>query len=292
MGERAPLDLGPILTQYGPLPVSQPQRPVLDEDPQESLPFAVPVRLGRGPLAWSTSTALLPVENPCYDVNGYYRELGVHWKATRKELLQAYTAKDGQRSPRLTYIFKQLLNPAIRKKYDRAPQGEPFLDAYTDEQLKIRAHAEARRRVLKGDDISAAQIMDEWGYTLLTADEVDSVSPIRQDLIHLVDEPWEYSYYAWKTSTYLPDVHRLRQWQELLSTAASRRGVSPRMIIGITAVSDRPFMLENVNGETVVFFSESTPPTPLTASEVIKDYLHFSLHSTHLQHLSAEGELT
>jgi hypothetical protein len=291
MPERAALDLSGILNQYRPLRPPEPERPILDEDPQDPLRFAVPVKLGRGALTWSTSTALLPVENPCYDVNGYYRELGVHWRATRKELAQAYTDLDGQQFPRLTYIFKQLLNPKIREAYDRAPQGEPFLDAYTDEQLKRRAHTEAHCRVSKGEDISAAQIMDEWGYTLLTDDEVDSVSPIGKDLIY-GDDPWEYSYYAWKTSTYLPDVHRLRRWQELLSTAASQRGVSPRMVIGTTAVSDQPFMLEDVNGNQVIFFSEDASPTLLVAHEAIENYLRFSPHLTHLQHLSAEGEIT
>lgn len=288
MTERAALDLSRILTQYAPLRAPEPEQPVLPgDDPKDPLCFGVPTRLGRGPLAWSTSTALVLVENPCWDVNGYYRELGVDWRATRKELREAYAALDGQSSTRLTYIFKQLLNPKTREAYDRMPKGQTFLDSYTDEQLKRRAHRESGRRAAQGQLISPEQVLDEWGYAVLGEDEVDSVSPIRKDQINPGTTPWEYSFYAWKTSSYLPDEDRLRRWQELLSTAATRHGERPEMIIGATALSDQPFMLENVNGSTVVFFSEDTPLESSIADTVIESYLRIS---PHLQPLSAESD--
>lgn len=270
MPERAPLDLGGILTQYMPLRAPVPEQPVLPDDPQDPLCFGVPTRLGRGPLSWSTSTALVVPERVCWDVNGYYQELGVHWRATRRELMKAYQAKDGQRSPRLTYVFKQLLNTETREAYDRMPRGEVFLDAYTDAELKQKAHREASRRAEKGSPISAEEVLDEWGYAILPDDGVDSVSPIRKDHLRPGGTPWEYSFYAWKTSSYLPDEDTLRRWQELLSTAATRYGVHPEMTIGMTALSDQPFMLENVNGTPVVFFSESTTPELSVADTVIE----------------------
>lgn len=288
MTERAALDLGAILAQYAPLRAPEPEAPVLPgDDPKDPLCFGVPTRLGRGPLAWSTSTVLVVPERVCWDVNGYYRELGVHWEATRRELMRAYRAKEGQRSPRLTYVFKQLLNPKIRKAYDRMSKDQVFLDAYTDEKLKRRAHQESGRRAAEGQLISPEQVLDEWGYAVLGDDEVDSVIPIGKDQINPGTEPWEYSYYAWKTSSYLPDEGRLRRWQELLSTAATRYGERPRMIIGATALSDQPFMLENVNGSTVVFFSEDTPLESSIADLVIESYLRIS---PHLQPLSAESD--
>lgn len=295
MRERAALDLSGILNQYVLFRAPEPEQPVLPLDnPQDPLCFAVPTRLGQGPLAWSTSTTLVHVGRICHDVNGYYRDLGVEWTASRKELAQAYMAKHGMGSVRLTYVFKQLLNSKIREAYDRMPRGETFPDEYTDEQLRLerKARKVAARRRIQGEAVSVEEVLDGWGYALLTEDEVDSVSPIRKDLIYGNDDPWEYSYYAWKTSSYLPDVHRLRRWQELLSTAASQRGISPEVVIGATAVSDRPFMLEDVNGSSVVFFSESASLTLSVAHEAIENYLRFSLHLTHLQHLSAEGEIT
>lgn len=278
MSERAALDLSSILTQYGPLRAPAPEQPVLREDPQDRLRFAVPVRLGRGPLAWSSSTVLVAPERVCWDVNGYYQELGVHWQTSRKELARAYKDKSGQCSPRLTYVLTQLLNTKTREAYDRMPEDSTFLDAYTDEQLKRRAHEESGRRAAQGQLISPEQVLDEWGYAVLGDDEVDSVSPIGKDQVHGRDEPWDYSYYAWKTTSYLPDENRLQQWQEQLSTAASRRGVSPELVIGTTALSYRPFMLEHVNGSPVVFFSESTTPEPSIADDVIEDYLRISPH--------------
>jgi hypothetical protein len=290
MTERTALDLSRILEQYAPMRAPEPVQPVLpSDDPQDPLCFGVPTKLGRGPLAWSTSTVLAVPERVCWDVNGYYQELGVHWRATRKELMRAYWAKHGQRSPRLTYVFKQLLNTKTRKAYDRMKRGEVFLDAYTDAELKQKAHRESGRRAAEGQLISPEQILDEWGYAVLGEDEVDSVSPIGKDQINHEAEPWEYSFYAWKTSSYLPDESRLRRWQELLSTAATRYGVRPEMIIGATALSDQPFMLENVNGSPVVFFSEDTPLESSIADDVIESYLRIS---PHLQPLSAESDIS
>lgn len=291
MTERTALDLTGILAQYSPLRAPVPEQPVLPDEP-EVLCFGVPTRLGRGPLVWSTCTALVPLERVCWDVNGYYRELGVHWRATRRELMRAYQAKNGQRSPRLTYVFKQLLAAETREAYDRMPRGEVFLDAYTDAELKQKAHQESGRRASKGKLVSAEQILDEWGYAILPDDEVDSVSPMGKDLEQPGSEPWEYSFYAWKTSSYLPDERRLRRWQELLATAATRYGVRPGMIIGMTALSDQPFMLENVNGHPVVFFSESTPTTSSVADDVIEGYLPHLSASPASSAVSAESRAT
>lgn len=280
MTERAALDLSAILAQYAPIRAPRSEAPVLpQEDSRDPLRFAVPVKLGRGPLAWSTCMDLVPVERVCHDVNHYYLDLGVDWRATRKELREAYLDADGQESPRLTYVLKQLLDPVVREAYDRTPEGQLFPDDYTDARLKRSARAEANRRTARGQLVSPQEVLDEWGYAVLDEDEVDRVSPMGKDLLH-GNEPWGYSYYAWKTSSYLPDEYRLQQWQELLTSAASRRGVTPELIIGMTAMSDRPYMLEDVNGQMVAFLSESTYPNPSIADDVIEDHLRISPHLT------------
>lgn len=275
MPERAALDLTKIVAQYEPFQVAQAGTPVLPaEDEREALCFSVPTRLGKGPLSWSTSTALVPVERVCHDVNGYYQELGVHWRATRRELMEAYRDRDGQSSSRLTYVFKQLLNPRVREEYDRTPQGSMFMDDYTDDDLKRRAAREAGERSSRGEIVSAEGVLDEWGYLLVGDDELDSVTPMRKDLSW--DEPWGYAYYAWKTSSYLPDERRLRRWQEFLCTAASQRGTAPEVVLGSTALSDQPFMLEDVNGHPVIFFSEQTDPSLSTAVDAIDLTLRYA----------------
>jgi hypothetical protein len=270
---RSPLDLSEITPQYELFreePTHE-EPPVLPGDSGTAYCFALaPVRLGAGPDIWSTSTALVPAVLVCHDVNGYYRELGVHWQATRKQLAQAYMALGGMGSARLTYVFKQLLNPKTREAYDRTSAGETFLDDYTTDQLKRQAHQEARRRTTLGQSVTPADVMDEWGYAVLDDAEVDSVSPIRKDQSQLRKEPWGYSYYAWKTTSYSADENRLRQWQKLLSTAASLRGSAPRLAIGMTAVSDQPFMLGDVNGTPVVFFSETAYPDLSVAEKAIE----------------------
>lgn len=272
MPARPPLDLSDITRQYGFFREEppKPEAPVLPGDSGSDRCFArAPVRLGRGPDVWSTSTELVPVVPVCYDVNGYYRELGVHWQATRRELAQAYVAKDGAGSVRLTYVLRQLLNVRIRDAYDRASAGQVFPDDYTDEQRQAEraARREAARRRIQGEAISVEAVLDEMGYVVL--DEVDSVSPMMKDQGQRPEELWGYSYYAWKTAGYSISETRLRQWQELLSTAASRRRVAPQVAIGMTTLSDRSVMLVDVNGASVIFFSEATPPDLSIAEEAI-----------------------
>lgn len=274
MSEHAALDLTAIVSQYEPMKAVQADSPVLAADEGTALCFSVPVILGKGPLAWSTSTVLVAVEHPCWDVNGYYQELGVHWRASRRELMRAYQALEGQSSARLTYVFKQLLNPQVRQEYDRMPKGQKYLDDYADEDLKRRAAREAGERSGRGDAISAEGVLDEWGYLLVGDEELDSVTSMRKDRERR-EAPWGYSYYAWKTSSYLPDLHRLQKWQDLLCTAAARCGTAPEVILGSTALSDQPFMLENVNGSTVIFFSEDVIPSSSVATDVIS---RISLH--------------
>jgi hypothetical protein len=277
--ERPPLDLGDIMAQYDLFSPVRPEPPVLPgEDRQDALCFTVPTRLGKGPLKWSTCTALVPVVRVCHDVNGYYRDLGVEWTATRRELGQAYMDLGGPESIRLTYVIKQLLNPRVREAYDRTAAGEVFLDDYTDpeKKLKRQAREESARRLMRGESSSAQEVLDEWGYMLLDEEGLDNVSPLVNDRPQ-PEQPWGYSYYAWKTGSYLPHGGIfLRKWQELLSAAASRHGAHPEMILGTTSLSDQPFMMEDVNDSTVVFFSEDCAPSEQIADDVIGQLLHSS----------------
>lgn len=287
MGFRPDLDLSTILAQHQPvLPGPETAEAMRKaQEPDDSLKYETPIRLGAGPDRWSTSMALVPVERVCHDVNGYYRELGVDWRATRRELMEAYMAKDGQSSVRLTYIFKQLLNPKTREAYDKAPKGELFLDNYTQDDLKRRAHEEAGRRSNLGQAVSAEQVLDDWGYVLLddAPDDhpkgVDTVRAERNDRTRKAPrEPFRYAYYAWKTEDYLPNEARLHEWQKELSKAASKVGSSTEVAIGLTSMvrmSDQWFIIEPVNGQPVVFFFTDVEPTTGIAEEALAEFLKF-----------------
>jgi hypothetical protein len=284
MGERPNLDLSAILGLYENVLPSREEAEAMRkvQQPDGGLRYDVPVRLGWGPDRWSTSMALVPVVPVCHDVNGYYRELGVDWRASRKELMQAYMAKDGQSSVRLTYVFKQLLDPLIREAYDKSPKGDFFLDDYTEASLKRRAAEEAGRRAQLNPDTTIQDVLDEWGYVLLDeSDEgVDTVRGKRQDLPQRKAQgDWSYSYYAWQTEDFVQNEARLQEWQALLSTAAGRIGASTEIAIGVTSMvglSDRSFMMEMVDDRPVLFFSTEAVPSPEIAEKAVTAFLEFA----------------
>lgn len=277
MGARPDLDLSSILGSYADVLPTQEAVEALRkaESRDDSLCYERPARLGWGPDRWSTSMALVPVVRVCHDVNGYYRELGVDWRATRKELREAYVALDGPNDARLTYVFKQLLDPLVREAYDRASKGEFFLDDYTEEDLKAKAAREAANRSQRlGKPVSSDDVLDEWGYVSLEEEEVDSVRAVRQDRTRRRAQEWNYSYYAWRTKSFVQDEARLQEWQHLLSAEASRQGSHPEMGIGVTSVSDQPYMMDYVHERPVLFFSTETEPTQEIASQAFAEFLN------------------
>lgn len=269
MGFRPDLDLSGILSNFTQWVT--PDREDQDDAPEaDGIKFPEPARLGWGPVEWSTSTVLAKKIVFKWDVNNYYAALGVKPDATRKELREAYQRKNGQSSVMLTHILKMLLNPEIRQRYDESPLGEPFFDEMSEAELKRKAHMEAGRRSAAGKTISGEDVLDEWGFVLLDPG-VDSVTPKRQDQSRKADT-WSYSYYGWRTNAFLTDVDTIRRWQELLSTVASEHSVAPVVSIGVTGLSDRPFIMKDVDGRRVIFFSEGEEPTDSIARKAIIEF--------------------
>jgi hypothetical protein len=279
MGFRPDLDISNILQQHErALPTREEAEAMRKtQAPDDGLRYETPIRLGWGPARWSTSMALVPVERVCYDVNGYYRELGVDWRVSRKELREAYQALDGQSSARLTYVFKQLLDPLIREAYDKTLKGEVFLDDYTEDELKRRAHEEASRRSTLGQVTTADDVLDEWGYVTLDEEGVDTVKAVRNDRPRKAARtPWRYSYYAWKTESFVQNEARLQEWQALLAQASARVGNSSEIAIGFTSMvrlSDQWFIIERVDEKPVVFFFTDVEPTAEIAEQALAEFL-------------------
>lgn len=275
MGERPPLDLSGILAAFDRRWLfADTEEEVRDVPEQDGLKFPTPTRLGAGPDVWSSCTELALPFVPRWDVNGYYRALGVSPLASRRELREAYQAKDGQSSAYLTYVFKQLLDPEVRAAYDAAPLGQPFLDDYAQDDLKRKAKVEAGERSARGRFTSSEDVLNEWGYVVEDESGVDSVSPTRQDLPRKA-ERLEYAYYGWRTTKFLVDEGVLRKWQETLTKTAAQLGIAPKLSFGITSVSDRPYILEAVGDRAVIFFPEGEEPTESVAREAIEAFTQF-----------------
>jgi hypothetical protein len=276
VGARPDLDLTSLLEGFNRKWLFSDTEGIDDAPEEDGVRFPDPVRLGWGPDRWSASTELAVPIVFVWDVNGYYAALGVDPKASRKELREAYQALDGQASAYLTYVFKQLLDPEVRAAYDRSPLGCPYMDEYQENDLKRRAAQEAGRRSGKGKTTTPKTVLGEWGYTLDDSEErVDTVSSDREDRSRKA-EPLRYSYYGWRTSSFLPDTEQLQEWQRLLTAAAALLRVAPQISFGVTGSSDQPYILQEVRGQQVIFFPEGEEPTEEVALAAINQLCDFS----------------
>ncbi|MFI0967032.1 hypothetical protein ACH4S8_37460 [Streptomyces sp. NPDC021080] len=219
----------------------------------------------------STSTALVPVRAAvvCHDVNGYYRALGVTPGATRRELLAAYTARDGQSDARLTYVFHQLLNADTRARYDAAPLGQPFPDRYVHAELLRRASRFASaHNAVHGTRDTAADILKSHG---LGPEEpknefLDSTPGDRFSDDGTRDrqpspsssETRPYSYLLLASTC--DDVSRMDQWREGLGRALAARNC-PRFAVGFHGIPGQPFFVAKDLGTPVFFLHEGQPVT-------------------------------
>ncbi|MFJ4902826.1 hypothetical protein [Streptomyces sp. NPDC088727] len=214
----------------------------------------------------STSTALMSVRAAvvCSDVNGYYRALGVHSDATRRQLMDAYVARDGQSDARLTYIFKQLLNPHTRALYDAAPLGQPFPDRYVHAELvRLASQRAAAQNSAYGTEVTAVDILESHGLAPeKPADEfLDSVPRERfsddetRDRQPSLNSPTTRSYSYLLLASTCDDKSRMDQWREGLGQALADRKC-PRFAVGFHGMPGRPFIVVKDLGDPVLFLHE------------------------------------
>jgi hypothetical protein len=295
VGFRKPLDLTDVLKQYevfgggnttAGMPRIDPSKPWHEQAPgafEEEARQRVlqeerankPQKVGFGPAEASTCTALVPSPMLCWDVLGYYRAMGVHWKATRKELMRAYQAKNGQDSVILTYIFKQLLNDEVRREYDCTPLGQPFLnDKYVQEHIKKVAAKEAARRSKAGRPTTAQEVVEE-NYKFIPdppEDGIDAIESSGADSLAL-DLPWPYAWYTWRSVK--EDPKELAEWQSLIIRAVAEQGVTLNFAVGFLGKQPHRHLVGRIGKTQVAFLNEKECPTPALASaaalSLIKD---------------------
>lgn len=209
-----------------------------------------------------------------WDVNGYYKALGVSPYATRRELMQGYVAKDGQSSTYLTYVFKQLLNPETRKAYDTTPLGERYLDEYFQEELRRNAAKTAMERSKTGRAVTGQDILDEWGFELQSEEpggsEIPDFHPPRRR-----SRTFEFGYYAWMTSGYLQDEEKLAEWQSILVSEAAQMGITTRIAIGVTGQDEEAgYMIDNdLEDRPVIYLTEQAEITSEMARKALQGIL-------------------
>lgn len=224
--------------------------------------------------AVSTSTALALRQGgavACEDVFGYYAALGVGPQATRRDLLAAYQAKDGQSDAFITYAFKRLLDRQFRARYDVMTPQQLRMDAYQRAELLRRASLKAAYINASGDSfISAQDILSSLGiqFTGAARESLDSVgttgfhesgSTFRQDDPNTPVTTWSYSYLLLGSTC--DDRSRLAEWQQGLATSLANQPNLPRFAVGFHGLPGKPFLYLGVGDTPVFFLHESADVT-------------------------------
>jgi hypothetical protein len=243
-------------------------------DPEHGLVQAPPVdpggddvfRASWGDIDMSTSKTLMLVPRFVWDVNGYYRALGIGWpfKPTKKELRLAYLERDGESSEYLTYVMKMLIGRKTRLLYDAMPLGKRFRDKYV-----IMEEYEALKEAAK-------ELSEEEG-RLVTVDEVKERygDPDKEVARPQLNTPrpidtWDWGHYALRSRH--PEVEPLREWQRMLVDTFYKAGLVETISIGYIGNSPEDVVVKKYDGRIVIFLNEETPPTPELSESALSKY--------------------
>lgn len=191
-----------------------------------------------------TSSSSLTIELSrrfIYDVNGYYRELGVSPHCSKAELRQAY--QESAQDDRLTYIAKILLDHETRIQYDLLKIGQLWFDPWLS--------ARVREEML--DEVQGQDIAEEGETT------------VRQDLLEREDHPvslspepeqWRpsaWGHYTWHIG---PRPWLMSRWRLMLSLAAQDLGVVlPDLMVGVMR-GEGAWAVHHISAGRTIFFLE------------------------------------
>lgn len=213
---------------------------------------------------FSTGAALLPWPLQVWDVNGYYRDLGVRPGASKDEIVQAYIALGPEPPSRQTYCIKQLLDPEIRARYDSCQLGELFFDQHLQDVVMRRAKAEAAEAIAKGeadeDDLESMDLSDVLNSVIAM---LDSPAKTGKDDRSTASDLW--GYFLWRSVR--SDTEPLARWRALLSEVWWERGRTESLAVGFVG-GEIPWQVEQVGKVRVVFISDSAEPTRALADQV------------------------
>jgi len=252
---------------------------VRSEELERSRPTDALIVEGWGPLTASSDTRLAERPEVCWDVLGYYRALGVHWRATRRQIATAYLLCGGPARRRLTYIVRQLMDPQRRREYDALPLGTRIWlkDAYIVTAIKRAAVAKAARMAAAGQEASGEDVLREWG--LQSAESPPGAArrplwePGSDDQVPLpIWAPWE-SLWSWyeQGDCDQPRVW-LPYWQALLVRVLAERGLRVRFAVGLTALDTDVLILGGLSDGGRIVLLGSRPPSLQLAAKAVTEW--------------------
>jgi hypothetical protein len=201
-----------------------------------------------GPFEMSTNTELVPMSAlPVWDVNGYYRAIGITWpyRPTRGQMREAYRDTGGPYDDYATYAFKRLLDPVFRRKYDRRTLGQPIDDEYRfREAFRLAADMASRQSRLLGKVITYRQILGEDLFEKMSreaeaekqAEDIEAQRELREEGQDIAERPesedfiWLWAYFLWQSRH--DDDQKLSEWQRMLHQACVREGLSLQVAVG------------------------------------------------------------
>lgn len=212
-------------------------------------------------ITFSSEHRLLPYAPICWDVNGYYRDLGCEPGASRGDLMKAYLALGNEPSARATFCLKQLLDPEIRRRYDACQIGEVFFDDYLKEVVMKRIRDEAMAKLKASEEDVDDLEMPDFSDALNQALQVlDSDEEGDQDVPHIA-----WGYFLW--DSFCTEQSKLSRWRSMIADALWRRGVVRHVAVGYRGAGAPDVSVEQVGGVTVAFISDTLEPT-LRAAEI------------------------
>ena len=248
-------------------------------------------RHGPGPAQCSSSFALAVQPGWSWDVCGYYRRLGADFTATRLQLRHAYTARGGPDDARLTYALSQLLNPLVRRAYDRATPDEPFLlDRDTQEALKRAAlRMVSERRAQSMEDALSAQgirftpaapeaAADEppggRGFSLPAHGEDQEPSGAQPLGATLTSWAAQWSWYT-RRGVYPSqrDLLDLEEWQRRLRGALAYHGVTASFAVGFYDGDSWEIWGEPSAGTCIVFLGYHAAASAALVPAAIREFI-------------------
>ena len=234
------------------------------------------LRGGRQP-EFSTCTALALREAALvWDVNRYYRDLGIGapYKPTRPEIRRAF--RQGPRGPRETFCLRQLMDRETRDRYDFAPWGTRFMDEYVWAEQKEKVLAEmVRRRMDTEDQDLVRSVFRALGVPVQDVDTPESTDILDND--SKVDKDgdsskapasYAYGYYLWKATDHPRDREVLARWQPLVIRSLSDLGVTMVVSLGLMGRTPHEWSIGRVGYREVAYFNRETEPSAEVAAKV------------------------
>lgn len=212
---------------------------------------------GWGPIEAKAGVGLDLVPRFIWDVNRYYRRLGVDPRCSKREIREAYQRANGQESPELTAIVKFLLDDEQRWRYDNLPIGRINIDDQIMNTIRIAESRMASEKIARGEASLA-----EMQHLFLNTEEPDETvldggGDEDQDDVPPRSSGFNWGHYVWRSGC--EDFRRLAEWQGALAAAIGEQRGDISFAVGFVGHADVPFDVTVVGYRVVAFLNDKQP---------------------------------